>query len=213
MLKYIVRNFREVLAVKIIGITGQSGSGKGTLSAEFAKLGYVHADADKIYHDLLKSNASLKEELASEFGRDVLKDGEIDRNALGKKVFGKKNARKLLRLNKITHRYVCREYIKLIMSLNEQGAKGLVIDAPLLIEARLNNLCDTVILVVCDREKRIERIIKRDGISREAAELRINSQKDLSFYAKFCDRIFISGSDSEEDTAKRIIEELHEETV
>ena len=105
--------------MKTIGITGQSGSGKGYLSGIFASLGYVHADADKIYHDLLSSSKELRRELVAAFGEDIEKDGEIDRVALGKKVFGKKNARKLLRLNKIAHKYVCREYVKLIISLKE----------------------------------------------------------------------------------------------
>lgn len=196
--------------MKIIGITGQSGSGKGALSKEFEKLGYVHADADKIYHSLLKSSDELKEELVAEFGDDIISGGEIDRKALGKKVFGKNNSRKLCRLNKITHKYVCREYIKLIISLKEQNAKGIVIDAPLLIEARLNHLCDTNILVLCDRDKRIERIIKRDGISRQAAELRIDSQKPISFYVPFCDKLFLSESDSEEEVAIATDRELHE---
>ena len=58
--------------MKIIGITGQSGSGKGFLSCEFEKLGYIHADADKIYHGLLSSNAELKGEIVHGFGEDVL---------------------------------------------------------------------------------------------------------------------------------------------
>ena len=195
--------------MKIIGITGPSGSGKGYLSAEFAKLGYIHADADKIYHDLLKSSAPLKDELVRAFGSDIITDKEIDRKALGKKVFGAKNARKLAKLNKITHKYVCREYIKLIVSLKEQNTKGIIMDAPLLIEARLHKLCDTTILVISDRERRIERIMKRDGISREAAVLRIDSQKDISFYASFCDRVFINNGAAAGNAALQIDRELN----
>lgn len=195
--------------MKIIGITGQSGSGKGALSKEFEKLGYFHADADKIYHDLLKENVNLKEELCREFGYDILSEGEIDRKLLGKRVFGKKNARRLHKLNKITHKYVCREFIGIIRSLTDSGAKGLVIDAPLLIEARLNCLCDTNILVMCGRETRIERIMKRDSLDRTAAELRIDSQKDIAFYAKFCDRIFISGDENEAEFANKCDKELN----
>ena len=178
--------------MKIIGITGQSGSGKGHLSAEFKKLGYIHADADKIYHGLLSSNAELKVEIVHAFGEDVLSNGEIDRKALGVKVFGKKNARKLLKLNKIAHKYVAREYISLIRKLKSEGAKGIIIDAPLLIEARLDKICDTTVFVLAGREERIKRIMARDGIDRAAAVLRIDSQKDASFYAKHCRHIFIN---------------------
>ena len=199
----------------IIGITGQSGSGKGYLSAEFAKLGYIHADADKIYHTLLSSSDALKQELVSEFGSDIEKDGEIDRKALGEKVFGKKNSRRLQKLNKISHKHVCREYIKMIIKAKENGAKGFVIDAPLLIEARLHKICDVCICVICSRETRIERIMKRDGIDYSAAKLRIESQKPLAFYTSQCGLIFLG--DGSEDAAKfasevdrKVTEDSHE---
>ncbi len=189
----------------IIGITGQSGVGKGFLSAEFKKLGYFHADADEIYHRLLETNEDLKYELIRTFGEKIITDGKIDRKSLGRCVFGARNRRKLSKLNKITHRYVCREYVKLIMSLRRQNAKGLIIDAPLLIEARLHKLCDINIFVTCGKETQIERIIKRDNISREAAMLRINSQKSDSFYRSQCDLCFESdGELSAADFAKQI---------
>lgn len=198
--------------MKIIGITGPSGSGKGFLSAELATLGYVHADADKIYHRLLSESEELRSELVCAFGADIEKDGVIDRKALGNKVFGKKNARKLQLLNKITHKYVCREYVKIILSLKAEKTRGLIIDAPLLIEARLHKLCDTNIFVIAGRETRIERIMARDGIDRAAAERRIDSQKDVSFYAKHCEHIFISdGAERASDFAMHIDKLLHTE--
>ncbi len=183
--------------MKLIGITGQSGAGKGYLAAALAKLGYIHADADKIYHELLKSNSDLKNELVRSFGNDITSNGEIDRKKLGAAVFGKKNARKLKKLNRIAHKYVCREYIKLIVSLKKENVRGLIIDAPLLIEAGLNKLCDINVLVLCDREKRIERIMKRDNIDRASAELRIDSQKDIGFYLKHCDTVFVNNGDED----------------
>ncbi len=178
--------------MKIIGITGPSGCGKGFLSAELAKLGYVHADADKIYHDLLASSAPLRGELVRTFGKEIEKDGVIDRKILGSKVFGAKNRRKLEKLNTITHKYVCREYIRLILQLKAENAKGLIIDAPLLIEARLHKLCDINVLVLCELETRVTRIMARDNISREAALLRLRSQKPIDFYTNVCDYIFIN---------------------
>ncbi|MBE6679583.1 MAG: dephospho-CoA kinase [Ruminococcaceae bacterium] len=199
--------------MKIIGITGQSGSGKSYLAKTFEKLGYIHANADKIYHELLLTNAKLRCELVSTFGKEIEKDGTIDRKTLARKVFGKKNSRKLLKLNKIAHKYVCREYIKLIMSLKGQNAKGLVIDAPLLIEARLHKLCDINIYVYCDKELRIERIMSRDGISRKEAELRVCSQKDALYYMKNCDTVFFGdGYIPATDFATDIDKKLHGET-
>lgn len=176
----------------IIGITGQSGSGKGYLSAAFKKLGYVHADADAIYHDLLEKSGELRAELVRAFGNDIEHDGKIDRGALGAKVFGKKNARKLLKLNKIAHKYVCREYVQRIIKAKEDGEKGFIIDAPLLIEARLHKLCDACVCVAASTDVRVRRIMERDGIGEDAARLRIDSQKPLEFYARTCEYIFLN---------------------
>ena len=192
--------------MNIIGITGPSGCGKGYLSAELAKLGYVHADADEIYHSLLETSEPLCSALVSAFGEEIRKDGRIDRGALGKKVFGAKNRRKLEKLNKIAHKFVCREYIKLIRKLLDEGAEGLVIDAPLLIEARLHKLCTINVAVLANEKIRIERIMCRDGISPENALLRIHSQKPLAFYAKHCDYVFLNNGEAD---AAAFANELH----
>ena len=137
--------------MKIVGITGPSGSGKSKLAAALAARGYLHADADALYHDLLRTSAPMRAELVAAFGDDILKDGQIDRRALAAKVFGKKSKKPLLRLNKITHKYVCRACIKEIRAAVDAGAKGILLDAPLLIEARLDRLCDLVVCVTAHR--------------------------------------------------------------
>ena len=197
----------------IIGITGQSGSGKGHLAREFSSLGYMHLDADKIYHALLEENEELKAALVKEFGEDIITDGRIDRKKLGAKVLGKKNARKLSKLNKIAHKYVSGEYIKLIVGAKERGEKGIIIDAPLLLEARLDKICDVTVAVVCGEEMRVKRIMARDGIDEGAAYLRINSQKPLEFYTSACDYIFLNdGNESARDFAALIDRNFTEET-
>lgn len=183
--------------MKIIGITGPSGCGKGYLSVEFAKFGYVHADADAIYHALLENSAPLREALVHTFSNDIVTNGRIDRRVLGKKVFGAKNQRKLEKLNKITHKFVCREYVQLILKLKAENAKGLIIDAPLLIEARLDKLCDLNVAVLASEEIRIARIMARDRIDRDAALLRIRSQKPASFYAKHCNSVFVNNGEAD----------------
>lgn len=194
--------------MKILGITGPSGSGKGRLSEALAARGFVHADADAIYHELLASDANLRAELVRAFGADVERDGVIDRKTLGKKVFGAKNRRKLERLNKIAHKYVCRDYIQSIRKCKEDGVKGFVIDAPLLFEARLHTVCDAVVTVLADEEVRISRIMARDGIDREAALLRIRSQKPIAFYVKHCDYLFLNNDGADADAAAEEIETL-----
>ena len=90
-------------------------------------------------------------------------------------------------LNKITHKYVISEIEKIIEEGKNSGVEVCVIDAPLLIEAGVDKICDRVIAVISDKDVRAERIAKRDGIEKEAALLRINSQKSDSFYTDACD--------------------------
>lgn len=194
--------------MQVIGITGPSGCGKGYLSAELTKRGYIHADADRIYHELLAGSTALQEELVRAFGAEILHDGAIDRKRLGKKVFGAKNRRRLATLNKITHKYVCREYIRRIVQAKAENAKGFLIDAPLLLEARLHTVCDLTVCVLANEETRITRIIQRDGIDRAAALLRIRSQKDPAFYAERCDYLFVNNDGADAAAAAEEIDRL-----
>ena len=173
----------------IIGITGPSGAGKGAVSEILArKYGYKVIDADQVYHNIISVPSECVNELVLSFGDDILNEvGGINRRSLSKKVFGEENKDKLLLLNKITHKYVISEIEKIIEEGKNSGVEVCVIDAPLLIEAGVDKICDRVIAVISDKEVRAERIAKRDGIDKEAALLRINSQKSDSFYTDACD--------------------------
>ena len=170
--------------MRIIGLTGPSGAGKGAISEYMATAhGFKVIDADKVYHDIISAPSDCVKELAENFGKEVLNDnGGIDRRSLSKLVFGEENKDKLLLLNKITHKYVIEEIEKRIEAYSSEGVEVTVIDAPLLIEAGVNEICDIVIAVIADKDLRAERIAKRDGIDVESAFLRINSQKPDSFY-------------------------------
>ena len=175
----------------IIGITGPSGAGKGAVSEILArKYGYKIIDADKVYHNIISAPSDCVSELVESFGDDILNDiGGVDRRSLSKKVFGEENKSKLLLLNKITHKYVISEIDNIIREYKENGVDVCVIDAPLLIEAGVDKMCDHSIAVISDKDIRADRIAERDGIDKEAALLRINSQKSDSFYIDACDFI------------------------
>lgn len=173
----------------IIGITGPSGAGKGAVSKYLnEKYGFKVIDADKVYHAIISAPSDCVSELAENFGNGILNEnGGIDRKALSRLVFGDENRDKLLLLNKITHKYVILEIDRTVSKLSENGEEVCLIDAPLLIEAGVDKLCDHVIAVVADKSVRADRIAKRDGIDKDAALLRINSQKPDSFYSEKCD--------------------------
>lgn len=193
--------------MRVIGITGQSGSGKGELCKSLTAYGYEHLDTDAVYHELLDTDAALVDELVRAFGADIVTDGKVNRKILATKVFGAKNKRRLKRLNQITHRYVCRVCVARILDAKARDAVGILLDAPLLFEARLDKICDTVVLVVCDTETRVRRIMARDGISEEAARTRIRAQGDPFRYAAYCDLCLVNDGDAANLAAAA--EEIH----
>jgi len=171
-----------------IGITGPTGAGKGSVSAVLSSRYSIPVmDADKIYHSILENNSECKRELSENFGAQVIKEGKVDRKALGAAVFASGAEKKLLLLNAITHKYVIKETEELIREEVAKGSPFVIIDAPLLIEAGMHLSCNKVICVLADRKVREERIIKRDGITKEAASARISKQKTDEFYISASD--------------------------
>ncbi len=162
----------------ILGITGGSGSGKSLASKFFANNGFYVVDYDKVSREICEKGMPCLKELCRAFGNDILdSDGNLMRKKLGSIVF--KDKEKLGILNDITHKYIMEQSDKLLKTLKN---KDVVLDAPLLFEAGLDKKCDKVICVLCEREERISRIMERDGLAREQAQNRINSQKSDEFY-------------------------------
>ena len=96
------------MSIKVIGLTGPSGAGKGTVCSIFAEYNIPSVDTDAVYHKLLENDKSLTAELTAAFGCNILDaNGKADRKKLGAKVFGQENTPQLLHtLNTITHKYV-----------------------------------------------------------------------------------------------------------
>lgn len=165
-----------------IGLTGPSGAGKSALAKYFIHLSIPVLDADKIYHELLDEGGKCVSELVSEFGENILNDGKVDRRLLAGIVFAQGAEKRLLKLNEITHRHVIERMRTLTEKHEADGKEFVLIDAPLLIEAKIDKECDTVISVLANEDTRRSRICERDGIDEEAAKKRIRSQKPEEFY-------------------------------
>jgi len=179
--------------VIIIGITGRSGSGKSTALKIFEKYGAVTIDADKLYHDMLLENSDMVYEIKNRF---ALGDGEIDTKKLGKIVFNDKNA--LDDLNEITFKYICKEINDVIKTAEVTGTHMVVIDAIAIIESGIGNICDYKIAVVSDDNIAVNRLVKRDNIDKEYAQLRLSGQKNQEFYIEKCDYVVRNNGDERE---------------
>ena len=179
----------------IIGITGSTGSGKTTAMQALQTFGALALDCDEIYHELLSSNPDMKEEIEARFD-NILTEGKIDRKKLGAIVWNEPVA--LKDLNEITHKFVSSELDHHIASFEAQGGNLAAIDAIALIESGQSRRCDIVVGVLAPEEKRLSRIMKRDSLTAELAQMRIDAQQRDSFYRENCDHILENIYDTQE---------------
>lgn len=172
----------------IIGLTGQTGAGKSTVSEILEKYGCYHIDADKVAHEILENDKEVQKKLKERFGEDITdKSGKIDRKILAARAFADKDS--TLALNAITHPAVNNEIQNIILKQKEYGTKAVIIDAIALFESGEAKICDYTVAVIAPRDVRLERIIARDKISVSRANERINAQKDESFFTLNADYI------------------------
>lgn len=188
----------------IIGITGNSGSGKTSICETLEKkYNITIIDADEIVAELSMPQKQYFKEIVKNFGEDILLDnGQINKPKLASIIFSDASQRELL--NSLTYKYVVEEIKK---QVKENGNKITIIDAPLLIESKLNQICDIVISVIADEDVKIKRICKRDNIDKDIALTRIKAQPENDFYIKNSDYVIINNDNSNlGEQAKTIIE-------
>lgn len=167
----------------ILGITGLSGSGKHTAAAFFERKGWIVLDADKIGHESYRPYTSVWKAVVKEFGENIVGSKDlIDRQKLGKIVFNAADpeAAKAARqsLNAVVHPYIKRK-IKDKVHRHFRRKSNIVIVAALWKELELQELCDHVLLMKADHDLCLERIQKRDGLSAETYQIRIQDQSEL----------------------------------
>ncbi|MCI7619445.1 MAG: dephospho-CoA kinase [Firmicutes bacterium] len=175
--------------MKVIGLTGGTGSGKSTVAAYLEKKGCIIIDADKISRDLTKPGGEALEPIRRRFGADVFfEDGSLDRKKLGGIVFS--DDAKLRSLEEITTDIVIKKILEKVEHLKKNGFNGTVIlDAPLLFECGMKDCTDENWLVTCDLENRIQRLIDRDGISRQSILDRMTNQLSDEQKRMMADRV------------------------
>jgi dephospho-CoA kinase len=192
-----------------IGLTGGIGVGKSYVCKIFTDLGCYVFDADQVARDVVCPGKLGYEKVVAEFGDKILaSDKTIDRALLGQIVFNDKEKRE--KLNSILHPIIIDEQNKLMLEVLAKDPNAIVImDAALMIESGSYKRFDKLIVVFCDRETQIDRVMKRNNFSREQAEARINSQMPTEEKLKYAD-IQINTSGDYEATDKRVREVFQE---
>jgi len=156
----------------IIGITGGIGSGKSTLSSLLRAEGYSVYDTDLEARRLQNEHSSMRKKLEDLFGKSIYSEEGLNRSALGKIVFGKPEL--LTKLNSIVHPLVMDDFNNWVM--NRYPKKMLFIESAILYESGFNKFVDKVILITAEESTRIERVVKRDGVTPEQVRARMSHQ-------------------------------------
>ncbi|MBO7293555.1 MAG: dephospho-CoA kinase [Clostridia bacterium] len=173
-----------------VGLCGGSGSGKTLAQEAFLSAGIPCLDTDALYHAMLSSDSSLSRSLLRHFGAEVGDGtGGINRRTLASLVFeaGEAGKCRLDELNRITHGEILGECRLWLDRQRAAGAFAAVINAPLLFESGFHKECDVTVAILAPRDKRIARILSRDGITLEEAARRIDAQLDDVFLIKNTD--------------------------
>lgn len=186
----------------IIGLTGGIASGKTTVSSFLKAKNFLVLDADKIAKEISEQEA-IKREIVISFGEKILdSNSNIDRKKLKKIIFEDK--KELAKLNSIIHPEVYKFFEKTAKEKRlENSEKIIIFDVPLLFESGIDKLCDKILLIWTNRERRIKRIMERDNIESSLAEKIIDSQMSDKEKIKKAD-IIIENNGSIDELYKKI---------
>lgn len=178
----------------VVGLTGQTGAGKSTVSRLLSSRGYRVIDADIVARQVVQKGNECLLELALEFGTRILDaEGNLNRRKLGAMVFADRAKRQ--RLNQITFPYIQEEIRTQLEALRRSGEPVVFLDAPTLFESGSDRFCDKVVSVVAKKSLRLARILARDKITEQEAENRIASQFDDEYYQSRSDFTIRNDSD------------------
>lgn len=196
--------------MRVVGLTGGISSGKSTVSNLFKAHGIPVVDADVVARDALKKGTGGWKKVVEAFGNDILHpDGEVDRPKLGRIVFSDADKRQLL--NRLLAPYISSGIVKEILKLWLKGCKVIVLDVPLLFEAKMDKWAKPIVVVWVDRETQLKRLMARDRITEEEANNKINAQMSLNTKRSKAD-IVIDNTGSLEELQVQFEKVLHEVT-
>jgi dephospho-CoA kinase len=186
-----------------VGLTGGIACGKSTVAQMFVLLGAHLIDFDKLAHEVQEPEKPAWKEIIRYFGKDILKQDEtIDRNILAQIVFADK--KELKALNNIVHPLVFNLWQERLDKIKIKEEHAIVLsDVPLLFEGKMQDLFDLTILVLISPEEQICRLMARNSMSRDEAQIRLASQMPIEDKIGLAD-IVIDNQDNISQTEKRV---------
>ena len=185
-----------------VGLTGSIGVGKSFVSSALAELGCLVLDADQTAREVVEPGSPGLRAVADAFGQEIIRaDGTLNRDQLGALVFA--NGEKRLLLNSILHPYIISRQDELLNEWERREPSGIaIVDAALMIESGGYKRFDKLIVVHCDPEEQLRRVMTRNNLSREQAEQRIQTQMPQEEKKRLADYL-IDTTDGFETTRKR----------
>lgn len=188
----------------VIGLTGGIASGKSTVSSILIENGITVIDADVEARLAVEKGEEAYREIINHFGEHILlEDGTIDRAKLGSIIFYDEQQRQ--KLNSIVHPAVRKRMLAKRDSALNNGERCVILDIPLLFESKLSYMVDKTLLVYVDEEIQLDRLMKRNLLSKEDALARINSQMLLKEKVKLADAV-INNNGTIKETEQQVIE-------
>lgn len=194
----------------LVGLCGRSGAGKGYVSKLFAEEGIPSIDTDGVYRELTgpcdsEAFSPCMRELAEFFGDGIRnEDNSLNRAVLRGLVFGEENKGNLQKLNEITHHHILSKTMEKAAELYEAGYPVVLIDAPVLFESGFDRFCAAVVCVTAPEEISIERIMKRDGLDRNSAVLRLRSQISAEELEKKAQFVIVNGDGEKSELVRSV---------
>ncbi len=186
----------------IIGLTGQSGAGKTMICQFLGQAGFAIINCDEIARECTSDGSDCNKQLGKVFPSCFDKKLSINRKAISQIIFSDKQ--KLKKFDEIVYPFINRLIDQRIAELSGIS-EYIVLDAPTLFEANADSKCDVIIGVVARKSIRLDRIMQRDGISKELALKRFNSQMSTAFFKERCEYI-IENNDTCDEAKKRTLE-------
>lgn len=171
----------------VVGLTGPSGAGKSTVGKMLQEAGWAVIDCDGLTKSPAVYDRDCIHALQTEFGEDIAPGGTLDRRLLASRALSSPGKKK--RLEAIVFPHIMRALQGKMRDTIDAGYKVIVLDAPTLFEAGLDDQCDRILAVTAPWEQRLARVMQRDGLTRRQAEARFEAQHDEEFFRARADHM------------------------